>query len=57
MWRLLYSKHKLSKSERSALQVVLDDLSYSCGAQLQDLELSGNLSEVYVRDMHCYNPH
>ncbi len=56
MWQLLYSKHKLSKSERSALQVALDDLSYSCGAQLQDLELSGNLSEVYVRDMHCYDP-
>ena len=35
MWRLLYSKHKLSKGEGSALQVALDDTMYSCGAQLQ----------------------
>ena len=56
MWRLLYSKQKLSKSERSSLQTTLENVTYSCGAQLQDLDLSGNLAEVYVRDVRCYDP-
>ena len=36
-----YSKHKLSTHERSTLQGVLDDVTYSCGSQLQELELGG----------------
>ena len=55
MWRLLYSKHKLSTRERSTLQGVLDDVTYSCGSQLQELELGGNLAEVYVRDVRCHD--
>lgn len=54
VWRLRYSKHKLSKGERYALQMVLDNVSYSCGTQLQDLELSSNLADVYVKDVHCH---
>ena len=54
MWRLFYSKHKLSKGERSALQVALDAITYSCGAQLQELELSGKLGDVYIKDVRCY---
>ena len=34
MWRLLYSKHKLSASDRRALQHALEDVTYTCGAQL-----------------------
>ena len=46
LWHLLYSKHKLSIRERSTLKGVLDDVTYSCGCQLQELELCGNLAEV-----------
>ena len=34
----------------------MEDLTYTCGAQLQDLDLSGKLAEVYIRDMRCYDP-
>ena len=56
MWRLLYSKKKLQASERQALQQALDDVTYTCGAQLQDLELPGSLAGVYARDIRCHDP-
>ena len=56
MWRLLYSKKKLQASERQALQQALDDVMYTCGAQLQDLELPESLAEVYARDIRCHDP-
>ena len=31
-------------------------MSHTRGAQLQDLDLSGKLAEVYARDMKCYEP-
>ena len=37
MWRLLYSRHKLTRKERADLQAALEDVSFTCGAQLQDL--------------------
>lgn len=56
MWRLLYSQHKLNNPERLALQAALSDVTYTCGAQIQDLQLSGKLAEVYARDVRCYEP-
>ena len=56
MWRLLYSKHKLKAADRCQLQQILDNWSYSCGAQLQDLNLTGSLAEVYVREITCNEP-
>ena len=56
MWRLLYAKNKLSVGERTALQQVLDKWSFTCGAQLQDLNLAGCLADVYVREMSCNEP-
>ena len=53
MWRLLYSKHKLSTSARRALQKALEDVTYTCGAQLQDLELGERFVDVFVRLIHC----
>ena len=53
MWRLLYAKSKLSGGERTALQQVLDKWSFTCGAQLQDLNLAGRLADVYVREVSC----
>ena len=53
MWRLLYCRYKLTKKERSDLQTALEDVSFTCGAQLQDLELPGRLNDVYTRIISC----
>ena len=36
LWRLLYSKRKLSTQELSELQTYIDDIAYSCGATMQE---------------------
>jgi len=51
MWRLLYSKKKLSRHDKKRLQDALDEWEFTCGAPLQDLELCGPSSEVYMRDV------
>ena len=56
MWRLLYSRYKLTRRERSQLRDAVEDLSFSCGAPLQDLELPGRLNDVYTRQLHCEDP-
>ena len=56
LWRLLYSKQKLSRKEREDLQGILEDYSFTCGAPLQDLELPGRLVNVYSRDLACFEP-
>ena len=53
MWRLLYSKFKLTKKERVDFQVAIEDISFTCGAPLQDLQLPGRLNEVYNRELCC----
>ena len=42
--------------ERTELEKALSDYVYTCGASLQDMELTGKLNEVYVRDVSCANP-
>ena len=56
MWHLLYVKNKLSVGERTALQHVVDKWSFTCDAQLQDLNLTGRLADVYVRETSCNDP-
>ena len=56
VWRLLYCRFKLSKKEQADLQTALQDVSFTCGAQLQDLELSGRLNEIYTRKISCEQP-
>ena len=56
MWRLLYSKRKLQLADRQALERSLENVTYTCGAQLQDLELVGALAEVYARNIRCNDP-
>ena len=53
MWRLLYGRFKVTKKEQADLQTALQD---TCGAQLQDLELPGGLSEVYTQKISCKQP-
>ena len=56
MWRLLYCRFKLFKKEQADLEAALEDISFTCGAQLQNLELPGCLNEVYTRTMSCEEP-
>ena len=57
MWRLVYAKRKLKTQERNRLQQALDDMSFSCGAALQDAEIPTELADVvYVKTMHCHEP-
>ena len=56
MWRLLYSKKKLKAEDRCLLTLQLEDLAFSCGALLQDLDLPAPLNEVYVRSVNCFDP-
>ena len=56
MWRLLYCRFKLSKKEQADVKSALEDISFTCGTQLQDLELPGRLNEVYTRTISCEKP-
>ena len=56
MWRLLYSKHKLSATDRKVLRQALDNVTYTCGAQIGDLELGERFADVYARQISCNEP-
>ncbi len=53
MWRLLYSRCKLTRQEKVDLN---EDLAFTCGAPIQDLHLPGRLNDVYTRQIHCEEP-
>ena len=54
MWCLLYVKNKLTVGEITALQQVLDIWSFTCAVQLQDLNITGHLADVYVIKISSY---
>ena len=57
MWRLVYSTRKLKAPEIRKLRQTLEDLSFSCGAELQDFGLPAELEGVvYVKRMYCNEP-
>ena len=48
----MYAKRKLKAQERNRLQQALDDMSFSCGAALQDAEIPTEVADVvYVKKM------
>ena len=49
-------KKKLKAKDRRLLTLKLDDLAFSCGALLQDLDLPAPLNEVFVRIVKCFDP-
>ena len=55
MWRLLYSKRKLTLSEKQQ-QSLFEDVSYSCGAMLEELNVPDTLSIVRILDHNCNDP-
>ena len=57
MWRLAYANRKLKAAEIRKLRGTLDDLSFSCGADLQEAGLPSELDGVvYVKKMYCNEP-
>jgi len=48
LWRLVYSRRKLSIKEKEELQDVFDDVSYICGVTIQELDLPENLSFMHI---------
>ena len=58
MWRLVYSKYKLTAAERKTLEKTLEEYTYTCGAQLSDLNLDGRLGSdtVCLKNVRCYEP-
>ena len=38
MWRVVFSKRKQSVAAHSTLQAILEDVSYTCGASLDNLD-------------------
>ena len=46
---------KLSAAARTTLQSLLEDVSYTCGASLEDLHLPMGI-QVVIRDYRCGNP-
>jgi len=45
----VFSRKKLSPSARHTLQSILEDVSYTCGALLDDLELPEDLKSVALQ--------
>ena len=56
MWRLIFSKFKLTREDRTYLQTLLKEFEYSYGASLRDLELTDKFDNVEIRDHNCHDP-
>ena len=56
MWRLVYSKYKLSDAERCSLEQAVEDYTHTCGAQLKDLGGSFEKERICMRNICCYEP-
>jgi len=48
MWRLVYSTKKLKAAEICKLRGALDDLSFSCGVNLQEAEIPCELKDLVI---------
>ena len=55
MWRIIFSKFKLTPAQRNFLQVTLEDFMYTCGASLRELDLPEEFADVEIRDHDCYD--
>ena len=53
MWRLIYSKRKLKPAEKLLLEQALDGLSFSCGAQLQDVNIPEHKNYIVSLLVKC----
>ena len=56
MWRLLFAPSKLSPQSVTQLKSILEEVSYTCGATFNDMEMPNELQSVSVRMHKCYDP-
>ena len=57
MWCLVYATRKLKAPKIRKLRQTFEDLSFSCGAELQEAGLPLELEDVvYVKKMYCNEP-
>ena len=42
--------------EKTQLQAYIDDITYTCGATLLELDLPESFSCVFVREHNCFDP-
>ena len=55
MWRLVFSRYKLSSPQHLSLQSILDNYEYTCEATFSDLHLPEEFKDVDVRDHDCFD--
>jgi len=54
VWKLIYPKTKLTKVQSDYL---LEGMSFSCGAPIQELDLPSDLTDtVFVHDLNRHEP-
>lgn len=56
MWRLLFSKRKLSPQNVLKLSTMLEDMSYTCGTMFEDVIMPAELNSVCIRSHQCFEP-
>ena len=56
MWRLLFSKSKLSSKCIVEFESFLEDISYTCGATFDEVTMPEELKSVCVRVHKCFDP-
>ena len=48
---------QLTKAQTKNLQAALEGMSFSCGAPLQELDLSSDLVDnVFIHSLNCHEP-
>ena len=56
LWRLLFSKRKVKNDTRLRLQRIIQDLVYTCGAKLSQLDLPDEFRDIEIRTHSCGDP-
>ena len=54
-WRLVYAKKKLTPGQKKDLTKVIDDIDYTCGMMIDEINLPKGLL-VYIKDNDCFDP-
>jgi hypothetical protein len=55
MWRLIFSKKKLTPQAMNDLKMLLEDISYSCGATFSEINLPDSLKSICIKEHKCYD--
>ena len=56
LWRLFHVRHKLTTQEPTDLHIATSDVSLTCGAQYQDMNLLGQRNKVSKQQTACWEP-